>query len=615
MGSALNAQPFTFRPQGLYDALDGEQVPPGACFSLQNLVHDISTPGIWLGRPNVARLTNFSSFATPSVVSVALNVGTRIYGMIGSARNFQQDEPFCFDTATNAFVTVANVQAANTPTTQATVGAWTPPTMDAVGGRLLVTHPGFAGGATKFGWFDISGFSSATITGNTNSNTTINNLATNVLLAGWQPGMLITSTQDVPAGTYIVSIATGGLSIVISQAATNTTASLTFTVTGGTTAAPLWNAGDTNLNNLPSVPQAVKQFNNRAYYACNNNAYYSDGLNPTNMTLASQFLTCGDSGSPITGFGALGVQQTQGGILAALMAFKSAGGYWQITGDAATTTLQLNGPIGGVGCSAGRTIIQTPNGLSFMANDGMRVIDFYGNVQEAPMPAVRSPFQQALVPSRACAAFNNTVLRVSLQTTPNVLTGASAFVDYWYDYEISQWGGPHTFAYDCAVPMGDSFVLASNRLPGALYMSNVDPMTTDNYVELGQPMSFVLQSTLFPQDQGMSMKAVVESQVNVQFGAATQVLTAQIVSASQGVAGQASITPQLPTRWGQFIWGAANWSGALYGLKTYNIDWTAPVVYKEAGCLFTGQLAQGFKIGAARFRTEELEYMNDMVPA
>lgn len=614
MPSALPANPFTFRAQGLADALDGEQAPLGSCFTLQNLIHDVTTAGIWTGRPAVTKTTSFPGFLTPSVISAAFAVGTRVYGLIGTSRFFQKDEPFCFDTATLQFIPIANVTAANTPTTQATVGAWQPPSMDSVGSRIMVTHPGFSSTASMFGWFDISGFSSTGITGSTHSNTTLDTLSTNVLLAGWTPGMLITGTANISNGTYIVSINSAGTSLVLSQPATGSTGSVTLTVTGGTVSAPLWNAGNTNLNNLPSVPQWVKQFNNRAYYFCNNVGYFSDSLNPLNITNATQSLTFGDSGTPVTGAGVLGVQQTQGGILAALMVFKSAQGYWQVTGDISTTTLQLNGPIGGVGCSAPRTLTQTPNGLSFMAEDGMRYIDYAGNISVAPMPDVRSPFNQALVPSRACAAFNNTVLRISLQTVPNVLTGASAFVDYWYDYEIAKWGGPHTFSYDMAVPVGNGFCLASNRLPGALYNSNVDPMAADSYVELGQPMAYILQSTLFPQDTGMEMKQIVESTVKVQFGTSRNLMTAQFISAADGVVGNAVITPQIPTRWGQFIWGQANWSGALYGLRTYNIDWTDTVVYKEGACLFTGVLAAGFKIGAAKFRTEDTDYMNPVSP-
>lgn len=613
MPSPLAGRPFTYRPQGLWDALDGEQAPPGVAFNLQNLMHDITTKGIWQPRPSVTTLTTFSSFSTPSVISAMLNVGTRVYGLVATAQNMGFDEPFCFDTATLGFVAVSGVTSSNVPATQATTGPWTPPTMDTVGGRILVTHPGFSG-SKKFGWFDISGFSSATITGDTNSNTTINNLSSNVIAAGWQVGMTIVTTNVT--GSIITAIAAGGLSITISPAATGSTGTQACTVTGGTSAAPVWGAGDMQGNALPSVPVFVKQFNNRAWFACNNQLRFSDSLMPTNATAATQFLTCGDTGSNITAIGALAVEQTQGGILAAIMAFKAAYGYWQVTGDSSTNNLTLNGPIGGVGCSAPRGVLQTPDGLSFIAEDGLRNIDFGGQISPAPKEGVRSPFALAGTPSRICGAYNNTVLRFSMQTVPNpLLPTVTAYCDYWYDYEISAWGGPHTFSYDCAVPMGVGFVLASNRLPGVLFMSAVEPAASDAFVEQGQQMLFVNQSSLFPQDESMLMKQITQSTVNVQFGSLTTPLTAMIVSSTMGIAGTATLTPAVRTIWGQFLWGQANWNGAAYGLNSYNIDWTGPVVYKEAAFLLTGACAMGLKIGPARFRTVELGYTNDQVPA
>jgi hypothetical protein len=57
--------------------------------------------------------------------------------------------------------------------------------------------------------------------GNTHSNTTVDSLSANVLLAGWQPGMAITDADgDIPPGTTIVSVAADGLSLTLSQAAT-----------------------------------------------------------------------------------------------------------------------------------------------------------------------------------------------------------------------------------------------------------------------------------------------------------------------------------------------------------------------------------------------------------
>lgn len=70
-----------------------------------------------------------------------------------------------------------------------------------------------------------------TATGNTHTTTLVDSLSVNVFTLGWRPGMLIkSSNSDIPAGTLIVSIAAGGLSLVLSAAATGTNVGGTLTV-------------------------------------------------------------------------------------------------------------------------------------------------------------------------------------------------------------------------------------------------------------------------------------------------------------------------------------------------------------------------------------------------
>src|SRR5579862_7756571 len=102
MPYSLDGEPLEFSPIGLFDAVDGTHVAKGACSSLANLVHDVTTPGCWVPRPGNVPLTNgFAGFLQPTVVSVMKGVGTRVYGMIGTARNPGFDESFCIDTATS----------------------------------------------------------------------------------------------------------------------------------------------------------------------------------------------------------------------------------------------------------------------------------------------------------------------------------------------------------------------------------------------------------------------------------------------------------------------------------------------------------------------------------
>ena len=139
------------------DAFDATDKFHGACVSLANLVFDQSNPEIMVSRPGVgSAVTSFAGFNTPGFVSVHITVGTVTYGMISTSTNAGRDEPFAWDNAAAAFITITGVSGANTPLSPATVGAWTPPTMASIGSKIIVTHPGFAGGATKFGVIDLT---------------------------------------------------------------------------------------------------------------------------------------------------------------------------------------------------------------------------------------------------------------------------------------------------------------------------------------------------------------------------------------------------------------------------------------------------------------------------
>lgn len=154
----VNALPFRLRPRGTSDTLDGSNTPPGSMANLTNLIFDPSTPFCFVPRPAGEVISEFPGFSTPGVISAAMVIGTIIYGMIGSAATPTYDQPFAYDIPSNTFLTVSGTQDATTlPLTQATTGFWVPPDMDTTGIYVVVTHPGFGGGAGPFfGWFDIT---------------------------------------------------------------------------------------------------------------------------------------------------------------------------------------------------------------------------------------------------------------------------------------------------------------------------------------------------------------------------------------------------------------------------------------------------------------------------
>jgi hypothetical protein len=170
-----NSQPLPWRPRGLSDTLDSSDTFAGAMASLQNLIPDPTTKNLWQCRPAAIRATNFSGYVTAQnaihagdvlttgFISRLKVIGNLAYGMVAVLTgNFAgKDAPFCYNLATNTFVGVmvqpGGGSTAQLPTSPATSGAWTPPTMDLIGALLCVTHPGFSGvGNVYFGWFDIT---------------------------------------------------------------------------------------------------------------------------------------------------------------------------------------------------------------------------------------------------------------------------------------------------------------------------------------------------------------------------------------------------------------------------------------------------------------------------
>lgn len=542
-----NSAAVPFVPRGLSDTADSTNTPPhgqtpdppGDCEMLQNLIPDPSTPNAWQCRPAAVALVDFvaKGFTAPvGIPHTALQVGTKIYGLVPTGRNSGHDEPFIYDTATNAFVTVTGtINNTTTPVSSATTGAWVPPTIAIVGVKILVTHPNApGGGGAFFYWFDIT--------------------------------------------------------------------------TPGT---PTWNAGNTATNVLPAVPQAVFNFNNRAWFAVGNQAWYSDVLVPTTITNATQFLTIGDSTS-IIGYGPLPLQTTAQGVLAGLLAFKG-NSIWQITGDITSTTSPLaeNNLSSTVGCSAPRTIASTPTGVGFMAGDGYRLVNLSGQISD-PLMDVRQPFIDAVVPSRAVAAYNNGVLRISLQTS--VILG-SPFVDYWYDFKASAWDGPHLLSYSMIVPLGAStFVMGSAEINnvsavGKLWQSDVQQSPTSVFVENGLPMIWILRSSVLPDEKKMAMKAMIETTFNTSFSGGSALYYFRATNDDGSTIDQVTFTPsQIVSLWGAFIWGIGVWAGT--GLSTYNVNWSKPVVFKKLKIEVQSISYSGLRIETIYMRWQLLGYKN-----
>jgi hypothetical protein len=535
----VNSTPLKWTPRGASDTLDASNTFTGAMQALSNLIRDPTTLGIWVCRPASDEETDFTGFNAAGFVSTYTVVGNQVYGLVASNANPGKDEPFCYDFDLAAFIPVTGVVGANVPDQPATSGAWHPPTMALVGVKLVVTHPGFPGGAgIYFGWFDVS-----------------------------DP------------------------------------------------AAPTWGAGNTVANPLPFAPRAVFQFSNRAYFASGKFLVFSDVLDPLTVTNATQALTLGDN-RPITALGGLPANTLIGAILQSLVVFKSESNpmqLYQVTGDAAAvggSTLQINNMNVATGTGAPLSICATPKGLSFLAPDGLRFIDFQMNVSDpvnTDGTGVALPFIYAVEPSRICAACNGNILRISTQNNAAV---GSPFQEWWLDFKWMQWSGPHTFPASLIKPYGSKFILAPQGVLHKLFTSAVQQEVGSVFIENDVQMTFNWQSPMLPDKEQMSECAMVETTLDIAYpigvapflavaGDQDGVLYDSVSLAASGAA----------TIWGAFTWGQALWLGAANALSPRQIPWHIPIVFRRLYIGLSGDCSLQTKIGTLRMRYEQLGYL------
>lgn len=529
-----------YAPAGVVDAIDGNTSKKGAMLALKNLIPQPETMGVFVPRSAAYEALDFTGFTTPGYVSLQHAIGTLVVGFLSTGLHAGFDQPFVYDSETGTYLTITGITGANVPTSPATSGDWNPPTVDQIGSYIVFTHPGFNGaGNGYFGWLDFTGASITSLTGDTNSVTNptiITNLSANPLTTGVTVGMTISGT-NIPASTTVIYV--GSTFVVMSAAATGTTPTVALTFAGGTTTSPLWNSGNTNTNALPGVPVAVSQYRDRAYFSVDNALWFTSVLNPLNITNATDFLTLG-SADPIVGTVGQPFFTTQsGGILAALLAFKSSQ-IWQVTGDSATSNLSLNQLSDGVGTMSARSLANTPLGTVFVAPDGIRAVNLEGQVSP-PNSDLKTPFLNPNVPSRISGAYNMGFYRIC---TSYLLGGVTQNVEYWLDTVRNLWVGPHTLTYDCITAFASSFLVSGPDYTGSILQSNVIPnIQTDFYVELGATLTFDYQTVLVPEVRPNTQVSIPEASLFLGYDQ-QQLLTCNVLDQAKNVLATVGFTTQ-----------------------------------------------------------------------
>lgn len=373
-----------------------------------------------------------------------------------------------------------------------------------------------------------------------------------------------------------------------------------------TPTAPVWNAGNTATHGLPSVPQAAQSFSNRTYFFCGNVGYYTDTL-AIAMTNANQSLNIDDL-TPVTCAAPLPVGTTSQGIVQGILAYKATK-IFLITGDPTFTNLALNQLSPSVGTSAPRSAVPTPEGVRFMADDGVRDVNFFGYLSP-PDDDIATPFIYALVPSRVAAAFSGNIYRICTQ---NAFAVGSPTQDYWYDYRRRGWTGPHTFNYDLAIPNGNDFLISYSSINGVLWGSftvqNQNGQGT-TFIENGVALQWTYTSAPMTDLENLYANCAYRSTIELASPAVGNTLNFTAQNESGTVLATGSITEaNSQTIWGSFNWGAANWGASQSGLVPVSIPWNQNVVFNRLSIIGTGPSSLGLKLGAYRVGYKQLKYI------
>jgi hypothetical protein len=444
------------------------------------------------------------------------------------------------------------------------------------------------------------------------------NLLTNTLVSisgitsASSPTSLATSGDWVPPSMALV-----GTKIMVAHQGFVGTANTIGWIETSNPSALAWSAGNTTTNALAYPPTAVYQFANRAWYAINPptgqpSLAYSDVLVPTTITNSSQALFFGDN-LPLTAMGGLGLTSTQvGGIVQALIVFKGVSAMWQITGDAALNNLTASVLSVPTGTLAPNTVCPTPQGLAFMSPDGMRYISPQGTVSE-PVgddgSGIALPFSKALSPSRAVAACNASVYRITVQNgaatgTPNQ--------EYWFDLTLKIWSGPHTFPNSQIEAYNNTFICAPISTTGNIFASNYSPSLSDTYTENGTALSWAYQTSMLPDPSQMAQMSMIETTLSVTLSAGGGAIAVEALDQNGSVLGSYSIpAPGGSFFWGSFVWGVGLWRGVALALFPRIIKWTQPVEFRRLAISVSGTSGAGLQIGDVFMRYQILRYLQE----
>jgi hypothetical protein len=349
-------------------------------------------------------------------------------------------------------------------------------------------------------------------------------------------------------------------------------------------AAPTWISSNCATNPLPSVPVFVQNFYNRAYFGCNPAGTIpailaSDPLLPATRT-NPYALTFSDN-NLLTAAAPLPLNNQLGGQIQALIVFQGSTNCFQVTGDFASTSnpIAQNALNIATGTVAPNTLVSTPNGLMFVAPDGLRNLDFTAHISDPIGTAgggIALPFINSSVPSRMCAASNGTSIRI---TTQNSALNGAPYQEWVYSITRKIWSGPHTSAFTVLQPYGTTYIGPMIGFNG-LYRSDVIPTAASVYTENGAALQCAYQTALLPERGDMRECSMVETVFYAGSGATPTAFSISALDQNNSVLSFASVSISgTSTYWDAFTWGSDSWLGTQQTLIPITVPWTAPVTF------------------------------------
>jgi len=219
------------------------------------------------------------------------------------------------------------------------------------------------------------------------------------------------------------------------------------------------------------------------------------------------------------------------------------------------------------------------------------------------------------------AGFNQNVLRISCQ---NSVAVGEPYQEYWLDFNLKIWTGPHTFpaaliqSYQAATgaDTGHGFLLVGAGISNKLWLSGVNPLSSDVYVENGSLLSWAYQTVLLPDNQEMSQNRMGQTAITLSLPGG-QSIGISFINEIGTTLNQIQLSGpgSSPMIWGSSDWGAAVWGGIVGYLREYNIPWTTPIIFKQGSILVVGASQASFAIGNLYMKYQPLGYLLNVLGA